>query len=200
MNKYESLKAIYELKNAFIAILSHQFNSIKIDSNLLINYNVESLIDFLINNDFPIYSGYMVEQLINLNENKLLLIQEIKEDKLCVNSLNKINDKVFFSIKSAVDFIEMLYLELKPKLAKEIKRIESTNSISHSLDLVNPDDKNILITDEKKLDSDIYIFNTKHNKFIKYVNVRLINNNNKYFCYIEFDFNNLINFIIEKDV
>ena len=123
MNKYESLKAIYELKNAFIAILSHQFNSIKIDSNLLINYNVEALIDLLINNDFPIYSGYMVEQLINFNENKLLLIQEIKEDKLCVNSLNKINDKVFFSIKSAVDFIEMLYLELKPKLAKELNQV-----------------------------------------------------------------------------
>ena len=200
MDKYNFLKATYELKNAFIAILSHQFNSIRIDSNIINNYNIENYCEFLANNNFEIYSGLMLEKMNTDKNNQLILIQEIKSDKYSIDSLYKIQDKIFFSLKSANNFIEMLYLELEHKISEDITTIPFINNFETSLIKTDKNNPIIQIIDDDNLIANIYIFNKNYNKYINYISTKLLYINNKYYCYIQFEYNKLINFLIENEV
>lgn len=200
MDKYETLKALYELKNAFLAVLAHQFNLIKIEPNFIENINIFDCTKFLHDYNFPIYSGYIIDKLENNKCNELIICEEIKEEKYCLNSLNKIIDKMFFSIKSSNDFIEMLYIELKQKLTNMIIHKEFKNNFEYSINSITEKDKIIVIIDSEKLHSKIYIYNFTSNKYFQIVDIQMINIAKKYYCYMNISFTKLANFLIEKEV
>lgn len=200
MDKHETLKALYELKNAFLAVLSHQFNLIKIEPNYIENINMFDCTKFLHDNNFPIYSGYIIEKLEHNKSNELIICEEIKKEKYCLESLNKIIDKMFFSIKSSNDFIEMLYLELKQKLSNSIVHKEFKNDFDASIDSINEKDKIIVIINNEKLHSKIYIYNYITNQYMQIVDIQMFEIANKYYCYMNISFTKLANFLIEKEV
>lgn len=197
MNKYEILKATHELKNAFYAILYHQFNLIKIDSNHFQDFNFNELKKFLQENEFPIYTGFIVEE---ETKREILICEEINKEKFCLESLNKINNKMTFSIKSANDFIEMLYFELKQKITPEIKTYTTINNYQDILLTINEDDKIIVIINEKKLESKIFIKNIFNDNYIEIVTINLFKDSQKYFCFMNIEINKLINYLVEKEV
>lgn len=199
MDKYESLKATSELKNAFLTILSHQFNLIRIDTNLIPSHNTENFIEILRKYEFPIYSGFIIEELINENNNKIHIFEEINEDKYCYESLTKIIEKILFSIKSANDFIEMLYLDLKTKLDKEVNRYTFEKSYENTLKNSNQNDKMKVITNITSLESKIFIKNIFNNEYFEIITVSLNKIKNNFYCLIDINMSMFVNYLIEKE-